>query len=198
MDQRMDIVAKEFPWDEILIRVRATYEGCDFFNHPAFMGVGMDSSIPREIDCFRGPGEMILTNHHFLFFTDWPYRETLLQGNIPLSKPYLMFHRDCLAMVDFYKYRIRLDEIIKGIIFSEIYGRFEFLVHENFESFTKALGLSFNPTQPVIQYRVPTRPDYYYTTKYPSSRYACPRCVTLLFFVQQVGRYYCSRCRVYI
>lgn len=199
MDYRVEIIKRVFHWDRVLFRVPVTYEGCSYFNHPAFVSVS-DSMHhrTREIEYYPGPGEMFVTDKHYLFFKDNPYRQGLL-GNIPLSKPYLMFHRDCLAMVDFIKRIIRLDEIIKGdFIFNELYGRFSFSIHGDFLEFTKVLGLAPIPGQPIITFHVPVRPYHYYTMKYPPSPFLCNRCGDLLDFFPRYNKYYCRRCQIYI
>jgi hypothetical protein len=202
MDQRVMIASREFPKDSVAIRVPCNLKA--IISHNYFRKSVIDEGGRNEIDDFQGSGEMFLTNYHFIFYTNKIYRFINPKTRIPalFEKPYISFHRSCLALVDFDRNIIRIDEVIHNIHGSKnFFGKFVFEINQDFDRFVYALGLVYNPKNRFVEYYVIPKFQSFYTTRYPQEwedPHACPWCGFQVQFIERDLRYYCFRCNKFL
>jgi hypothetical protein len=202
MDQRAAIVTNELPKDVIYLRVRASFQNLDHHNY--YKKIVTEEFGRNEVDDFLGPGELFLTNLHFIFFTDKTHRFIHPKKNRPVlfTKPYMCFHRICLGRVDFELNQIRIDEIIHNYNGPDnFYGKYTFSILHNFNDLVHYLGIQYKPEYPVYEFDVVPRFQNFYTSVYPREydhALSCPRCRCYLRYVEQYRRYWCDRCQEYL
>jgi hypothetical protein len=202
MDQRVAIVSKELSKDVTYLRVRASFQKLDHYNY--YKKIITEEFGRNEVDDFQGPGELFLTNLHFIFFTDKRYRYVHPRNErmVLFERPYMCFHRICLGRVDFELEQIRIDEVIHNHNGPEnFYGKYTFSILNNFQDLAFNLGIQYSPEIPVYEFDVVPRFQSYYTSVYPMEDehpLSCPRCRFYLIYVEHYRRYWCERCRGYI
>jgi len=201
MDPRGSIFVRDFPEDRFILRTLATYKNLRYRN---YYKVDKSEKHSHEVHDYRGRGEMFLTDQHFIFFTDKPYRyrDPRTGRPVPFSNPYLWFHRESLGYVNFANSEIRLDEVIFNPNGPDnFYGKYIFTIDYDFSGFATALNLVYNPNMPDFEFAVVPKLQSYYTSRYPMSWYnphSCPRCGYLVHLVTEHNKYYCNKCREYL